>query len=420
MKKIYLLGLFAGLFYSNTNSAQCSGDRYKLQVFMGHSITSDIVYGNNIDYNGSAQDLLLDVYEPEGDAETDRPLIIIAHGGNFLGGSKSGSDVAPLSIDFAKMGYVVASIDYRVGFEGLFAGTMDSVEATETVLRSVHDFRAAIRFFKKDFSENGNTYGIDTSKIILSGVSAGAISAVHTAYLDELSEIPSYVDTTKIGLGGGVEGNSGNPNYSSRGAIGVINIAGALRDTSWMTNTSAPLLSLHGDADATVPYDTDIIYLLGQYEILEVDGSGSMDIRADNVGLTNCLYTYPGADHTPHVNNALYTDTTESLMRNFLVHLICNETMICAYSGGIVGVEEIATTNDLLIYPNPSNGNIQITTNSIITEISLFNVVGKRVWIESKVNGKKKTINLSELPKGVYLAKIKSTKGETTKKIILE
>ena len=61
---------------------------------------------------------------------------------------------------------------------------LDSIDGTETVVRAVHDYRAAIRYFKKDFSENGNIYGIDTSLIFAGGVSAGAITAVHVAYMD--------------------------------------------------------------------------------------------------------------------------------------------------------------------------------------------------------------------------------------------
>ena len=80
-------------------------------------------YGNNINYAGFAEDLMLDVYEPNGDtlangdSVTDRPLVLLAHGGSFIGGSKTGSDVVPLAESFAKMGYVVASINYRLGFQ---------------------------------------------------------------------------------------------------------------------------------------------------------------------------------------------------------------------------------------------------------------------------------------------------------------
>ena len=424
MKKIFTL-IAVAMFCGTINiNAQCTGDRYKMQVFWESEVTSDIQYGSNINTQGNNENLTLDVYEPTGDSLANRPLLILAHGGSFIGGSKTGADVVSLATDFAKMGYVVASINYRLGFEGLSSGTLDSITATETVVRSVHDFRAAIRFFKKNFSENGNTYGIDTSLIFGGGVSAGAITAVHVAYLDELSELPTYIDTTKAGLGGGIEGNSGNPNYVSSGLVGIINIAGALRDTSWITPTSIPVLSFHGDQDGTVPYGSDIIYLQGFFAIMMVDGSQSIHLRAENVGITNCLHTHEGADHIPHsLDNqaAEYTDTTLTISSNFMSALVCNETFNCIYDGTTVyvGLSEKNTT-DANVYPIPSQGNINIEAGNIIEEIQLTNLLGERVLVKQGTNSDNMQITRNNLPNGVYILSIKTDIGTTIKKISFE
>ena len=422
MKKTFTL-IAAAMFLGTINTnAQCTGDRYTMQIFSSSDVASDIVYGNNYTYTGAAQDQKLDVYTPTGDTETNRPLLILAHGGSFIGGSKTGTDVVPLAQHFAKMGYVVASINYRIGFEDLFSGTLDSVFATETVVRSVHDFRAAIRFFKKDFSENGNTYGIDTSLIFGGGVSAGAITAVHVGYLDELSELPTYIDTTKLGLGGGIEGNSGNPNYTSKGLVGIINIAGAIRDTNWITSTSIPLLSLHGDQDGTVPFGTDIIWLSGTWEIMRVDGSASCHERANNIGLDNCFFPHYGQDHIPHVGNAAYTDTTETLMRNFMSSYVCGQTMVCGYNGTTQTDVSVAETlsSKTNVYPNPANDFFRIDSEVLIEEISIINLLGEIVSSESNVNSTTFEMQRNNIPSGVYLLAIKTTNGVKTKKISFE
>lgn len=143
---------------------------------------------------------------PKADTGTNRPLLILMHGGNFLGGSKSGSDVLQFSKDFSKMGYVVASIDYRVGMTNFPFPGPDSVDAAGSVIRAVHDGKAAVRYFKKDVATNSNHYRIDTAKIFFLGVSAGAISALHMAYMNNISEFPLYADTANhFGIGGGVE-----------------------------------------------------------------------------------------------------------------------------------------------------------------------------------------------------------------------
>ena len=420
MKKIVTLIATAMFFGTITTNAQCSGDRYKMQIFNGFDITSDLQYGSNISLSGATENLTLDVYEPAGDTETNRPLMIICHGGNFTSGSKTGSDVVPLAEDITKMGYVVASINYRLGFEGLFSGTLDSVFATETVVRAVHDYRAAIRYFKKDFSENGNTYGIDTSLIFASGVSAGAITAVHLGYMDQPSEIPTYIDTNKVGLGGGIEGISGNQGYSSKIA-GVINIAGAIRDTNWMQTNDTPILSFHGDQDATVPYDTDIIYLLGAFEIMRVDGSQSIHLRANNVGITNCLLTHYGEGHVPHVGSDLFKDTTLTYMSNFMSSIVCSETLNCGYDGTTVylGIEE-GNQEEATVYPIPAASNITIQARGIIKEVQLMNLLGEIVLTKQGNNTDNMQINRNKLPSGVYILSIKTDIGTTTKKISYE
>src|SRR6185295_5606174 len=129
MKKIYTLLLFA--LTTVTANAQCGQGRFHDFVFSGNTLKSDITYGSNIKYDGSTQTLLLDIYEPQGDTMAARPLIIMAHGGAFLGGSKTGTDIVPLCKDFAKLGYVVASIEYRLGMKNF--PLMDSNSASAAV-----------------------------------------------------------------------------------------------------------------------------------------------------------------------------------------------------------------------------------------------------------------------------------------------
>ncbi|MBL4704047.1 MAG: carboxylesterase family protein, partial [Flavobacteriales bacterium] len=358
MKNIYLLVLLGITFSAG---AQCTGNRYVKQIFTSVNLTSDILYGNNFDRVGTAQDLFLDVYEANGDTETSRPLMIIAHGGNFLGGSKDGTDVVPLCNDFAKMGYVCASMSYRIGMDNFPFPGPDSVGATEAVIRAYHDMKAAIRFFYKNARENGNTYGIDTNNIFVAGSSAGAIAAVHVGYLDDISEIPAYVDTTELGLGGGVEGLSGNQGYPSDIA-GVISLAGALRDTSWIAPGDVPILSIHSISDGTVPYDTDVITLLGSFPIVQVSGSRDVHTRAENVGITNCLWAVPGTDHPVHVGTAAHYDTTAIYMRNFMSSIVCGTTLDCFNDMNILGINEINhdLSNSINVFPNPVENMINI------------------------------------------------------------
>lgn len=412
MKKLYsslLLTCFAISAFAQT---PCGGLRFRDFMFQDSTV-SNITYGSNVNYTNATTSLKLDVHLPKMDTATQRPLIILIHGGNFLGGSKTAADVLQFSKDFAKMGYVVASIDYRVGMTNFPLGTPDSVDAAGSVIRAVHDGKAAVRYFKKDFATNGNQYGIDTSNIFVMGVSAGAITALHMAYMDNMSEFPLYADTAShYGLGGGLEGNSGNPGYSSS-FRGVIDNCGALGDTSWIAPGDMPAMFFHGTVDNTVPYGSAIIYLLGTYPLLQVDGSASVSDRLDNLGIENCMETYEGRDHVPQVGTSAtalaYYDTTLVITRNFLVHFLCGDALDCSYSNP-VAVNNLTPLPSLIeVYPNPATTNFSVNLERLAGEnfsIEVFDATGKMVETKTGLGNERVVINTENLSRGMYIIKI--------------
>jgi acetyl esterase/lipase len=107
-------------------------------------ITKDIVYAS-IDQ----RDLLLDLYMPE--KAINPNLVIWVHGGAWHSGTKDN----PPS-EFLKLGYALASVDYRLSVEKPFPAM-------------VHDIKAAVRFLRA----NADKYGYQERKIIIAGSSAG-------------------------------------------------------------------------------------------------------------------------------------------------------------------------------------------------------------------------------------------------------
>lgn len=427
MKNIYLfsksfLMTAALLLAMQTANAQC-GQRYHDKIFQD-SVVSNIQYGANLKMNNQNQNLLLDIYFPMGDSQTDRPLFIIAHGGNFLGGSKTGVDVINFVKDFSRMGYVASSIEYRVGMTGFPVPGPDSTDAGEAVMRAVHDMRAAVRFFKDSYA-NGNPYGIDTSQIFVCGVSAGGFMALHVAYMDLISEFPSYIDTTnQYGLTGGLEGNSNNLPYNSK-VKAIINICGAIGDTAWIQSGDVPAMLFHGTADGTVPYGSDEITLLGLYPLLQVDGSSSIAERLVEKGIENCFEIYEGQDHTPHVAGsfqAQYYDTTLNISRNFMAHYVCNETLNCSYGPTIAAVNEFEKVNDFIsVYPNPATSFTEIISIEYLNNASfeMYDINGK-LMSSQNVTGTRIRVNRNDIPAGIYFIKISTDEKVQTGKVVFE
>ena len=296
----------------------CDGARYRYRVFESFSVDSNILYGSNVNATGSTVSLVMDIYQPVGDVVTNRPVVVVAHGGFFIGGSNDGTDVVPLCQDLARMGYVAVSISYRLGISNFFA-----LEASlqEAVIRGVQDAKAAVRYLRKTHAEDGNPWGIDPERIVLGGSSAGAFIALHSAYVDDLSEIPSTVDFNANGLSGGIEGDSGSPGYSSD-ILSIFSISGAIGDVEWMSSGNTPLVSVHGTSDGTVPFGTGYVQLSG-INVTIVDGSEIVHNQADLLGLDNCFHVFPGAGHTPHQSSTQYYDTTRAVTVGFTSRQVC-------------------------------------------------------------------------------------------------
>lgn len=142
-------------------------DRYSENVFEDITVKKDIVYAVKKDSKQTDTELKLDIYSPDGDPETKRPVIIWVHGGGMYTGGKDESwePVAVLASEFAHKGYVCISIDYRLDPEWEAAGTFN-----ETIKNAAEDVSSAIEWVR----ENSSTYGTDSGRIVLGGYSSGA------------------------------------------------------------------------------------------------------------------------------------------------------------------------------------------------------------------------------------------------------
>jgi len=392
---------------------QCDGDRFREFTFTDFTVTSNLEYGENVTHQGTAEVLTLDVYQPANDAETSRPLVIFAHGGFFLSGSKNGGDIVPLCQDLAQMGYVTASINYRLGFP--FSNLEASM--TEAAMRGVQDMKAAIRWFRKSVAEDGNPYGIDPDHIYIGGVSAGAYITLHLAYLDQESELPTYVNLANPGLAGGIEGESGNPGYSSE-VNAIIGIAGALGEVDWVQEGDEPAMLFHGDEDSTVPYGTAIQLILGVVAVTEVDGSSIIAQRMDELGIEHCFETHEGFDHVPHANNAMVYDTTLSMISNFLSHYICDVELDCEYRELAASLDEVTHGESFLLYPNPASDAVSVSYDQPgMALISVFDMTGKKILARSIRSAER--VALDELANGCYIVELVAGERRESKRLVL-
>ncbi len=70
------------------------------------------------------------------------------------------------------------------------------------------------------------------------------------------------------------------------------------------------------------------------------------------------------------------------------------------------------------VFPNPFTNIVQILSSEPMTELTIYDMVGKRVWQKTAGNTNDDTLDLGILNAGVYLLKIKTTNGIITHKLI--
>ncbi len=375
-----LIGVLFIIGYANEAKAQ----RYLTEIFNSANSTSNISYGSSINYLNFTQSLFLDFYEPTLDTLIQRPLIIYIHGGGFTDSNnyKSLSHIVTFCETMAKKGYAVASIDYR----------LDTSSSNRAIINAMHDAKAAVRFFRA----NAATYKIDTSLIFIGGESAGAITALTSTYINTTAEV-LYPTTLPYTLDGSIEGNSGNPNYSSAVKAIMCNCGGTetafndpMFDTLTMQTGNPPILIVHGTADPLVPFLK----------------SAAIAKRANHIGIPNLFYAFKGATHCPWFvglpNQNLYLDSLIDYTTSFLY-----PSVITSISSNKFNDQSL-----LKVFPNPVGNILNVklgVENVIINEIKINTLDGKmQKFKKVQQENNQLNIDISTLIKGVYFIQIKT------------
>ncbi len=234
--------------------------RYRDAVFTDVTVNSNLVYGSAPDLQGNPVTLRLDLYRPAGDTRTSRPALVWVHGGSFTSGSKTNTVPVDAARHFARLGYVVVSIDYRLLAPPGCSSNPSQAACTTAALEAKRDAQAAVRWLRA----NAATYGVDPTRIGIGGESAGGITA------------------TLVGVFSEDAGNSGNPGRPST-VRGFISVAGGLPNGMFAGPGDAWGLFFHGTADGVVSHTWSV----------------STAAALLNAGVPAWLQLQEGAGHVP-------------------------------------------------------------------------------------------------------------------------
>jgi acetyl esterase/lipase len=237
----------------------------------------------------------LDVYVPRENA-TPKPTLIYIHGGGWVGGAKETSLLAFLP--YLEAGWLVVNVEYRLGRVSLAPA-------------AVEDCRCALRWVIR----NAKQYNFETSKIVVTGHSAGGHLALTTGMLPASAgldlicpggeELKVAAIVNWFGITDVVDLLDGKnmKEYAVAWLGSITNREEVARRVSPLTYVRSglpPIITIHGDADPTVPY------------------SHAVRLREalDKAGVPNQLVTIPGGKHGGF--NHEQTLNAYSAIRDFL------------------------------------------------------------------------------------------------------
>ncbi len=213
-----------------------SGARYWVQP--------DIVYGS-----GNNTLLKLDVWYQH-DINTPQPTLVYMHGGGWIFGTKETSLLQFLP--FLERGWRVVNVEYRMASNTLAPA-------------AVEDTRCALRWVFR----NAKQWNFDTSKIVLTGHSAGGHLSLITGMLpdgtgldsncygDEKLNVAAIVNWYGISDVNDLIQGVNIKSYAVMWMGSQTNAAEVAKRVSPLTYVRGglpPILTIHGDKDDVVPY----------------------------------------------------------------------------------------------------------------------------------------------------------------------
>jgi para-nitrobenzyl esterase len=218
----------------------------------GISIQKDITYTTTANTINGPTSLTLDLYSPTDENGNplikNQPAVILIHGGAFIAGSKNLPQMGTIATALAENGYVVANINYRLLLSQPtpknknlinYLNNADPTAAlpTQAPAEAIPTLRIALA----SAIEDANTaltwltqQGVNPNQIAIAGESAGAITALHLAYLNDTLKLNPVTPKAIINIYGAMSKPENNGTEISKG--------------------EPALWTIHGTADQVVPY----------------------------------------------------------------------------------------------------------------------------------------------------------------------
>lgn len=224
--------------------------------------------------------LWIDQYKPT--VTANGISVLFVHGGAFTGGDPENQK--PMADGLARLGYQVFVIKYRLYLKGKSFGCETATpEKLKAIRYAVEDADDATRYLVAQAKQ----LQVDTSKLFISGSSAGAEAILNLVYNPFVRK--------------------NDPKYRPFRYAGAMSFAGAILDINNLDARPAlPLLLMHGTNDQLVPYGTAAHRFCKAVDAgwMIMFGAHTLYTELQKRNAPVVLYTYEGKGH--EVSNYMF------------------------------------------------------------------------------------------------------------------
>lgn len=217
-------------------------------------------------------------------------MLLYIHGGGWVGGSKETAFFQ--TMPYLAKGWAAVNVEYRLGRHSLAPA-------------AVEDCLCALRWVIR----NAKAYNFDTSKIVVTGHSAGGHRSLTTGMFGDTDLDRQCPGTEKLKVAaivnwygitdvGDLLDGANQKSYAVMWLSGMPNrheVAKRVSPLFHVGEATPPVITIHGDADPTVPYEHGV----------------KLQTALSKAGIKNKLVTIPGGKHggfPPEQNDRAYSE----------------------------------------------------------------------------------------------------------------
>ncbi len=293
MTKFFLAAALATL----SASAQLS----PTAIWATHAANAYQVFPNLTYLTANNYEDKLDIYKRR-DTTGPQPTLIWIHGGGWVGGTKEAATMSLLP--WFEMGWNVVNVEYRMARVSLAPA-------------AVEDCLCALRWV----GANAQKYDIDTARLVVSGDSAGGHLSLTTGMIPQsagldrecpgapLPRVAAIINWYGITDVADLLDGENQKSYAVAWLSSLPDRAEIARRVSPLTYVRAglpPVLTIHGDADPTVPYQHAV----------------RLQAALETAKVPHQLVTIPGGKHgnfSPSEREKIYTAIRAFLSENHIL-----------------------------------------------------------------------------------------------------